>query len=155
MFIGDKGFLTRDGKDFAVIHIEGFSQKELFQKMMLGLNDIYMDVDKVVTKIEYDAITVNAYNEFSKYGDPFTFKGTNKRMDGFNYRFSFKFKEGKLRIDSPIITTITYHNSTLDERKMVCNYSDLDHPACVSIAIYDLLQKILIAAYSSSKEDEW
>ena len=50
MFVNeaDGVFTTMDGKDYVTIPMEGISQKDLFHKMMLGLNNIYMDIDKVV-----------------------------------------------------------------------------------------------------------
>ena len=98
----------KDSTDFVVVPMEGYTKKDLFQKMMLGLNDVYNDINKVVSTVGEDAITVNAYHEIKK--SPFKIGGEFYYITGFQCRFSFKFKDGRLRVEAPQVSTFDYHH---------------------------------------------
>ena len=111
VFVTNEEFITNDNKDYVVISAEGYSQKELFQLLLLGLNNFYTDIDKIVSKIEYDAITVNNYytvkDEKATVIKVITGDNVNYYyVLGWHERFSFKFKDGKLRIDAPQVIKI-------------------------------------------------
>ena len=101
-FVGEYGDYS-----YVILPMKGMSAKKLYDKMILGLNNTYLDFDNVVTKIENAAITINAYNKVEKSGKSIFVAGKSAYyIEGFKYRFSFKFKDGKVRIDAPIVTSV-------------------------------------------------
>lgn len=86
---------TADGKDFVVYELEGWKQKELYDKMVLGISKLFTYPDKVMTKVENELVTVNGYE-----GDAFSWgKGY---FVSYYYSLKFQFKDGKIRVD-PVI----------------------------------------------------
>ena len=148
-----------DPSTYRILPMEGQTKQDLFHKMMLGLNKIYMDIDKVVTKIEYDAITINAYYSFGKVGSPFQRGDTMYMIEGFNYRLSFDFKDGKVRINAPIVTTFDYHHFLdLKKRNLKTEKFDKlgdDNDSGILLAVSKALNNIIISAYDSKKDDDW
>lgn len=155
---------AEDGKDFVIVQAEGYGQKELFQKILLGLNNIYKDIDKIVTKIEYDAITVNAYYKVDKedyfYSDekdslsPSGYKMYKKV--GWAERFVFKFKDGKIRIDMPTFSTLDAID--LDGKSKVLDYNAVKNIKgqyySINVQARDQIILIINTAFSST-EDDW
>ena len=143
----------KDSSSYVIIPIEGFSKKELFDKMMLGLNNVYMDISKVVSTVGNDAITVNAYHQIES--SPFKLGEVYYHVTGFNCRFSFKFKDGKLRVDAPFVSTFDAHHFLNKEKTIHGNFSDFDNLSGICVGVYDALERIIDAAYNSKKDDDW
>lgn len=143
----------KDSSSYVIAPIEGFTKKELFDKMMLGLNNVYMDISKVVSTVGDDAITVNAYHKIDN--SPIKLAGDYYYITGFNCRFSFKFKDGKLRVDAPYVTTFDAHHFLNQEKTFHGNFSDFDGLSGICLGVYDALQRIIDAAYNSKKDDDW
>ena len=159
--IKDGSFLGRTGNySYVIVPIEGNNQKDLYHKMILGLNNVYMDVDKVVSKIEPDAITINAYHTTDKSPNCiFIIDRTAYKLEGFKYRFSFKFKDGKVRIDSPIVTTVDYSPMLDKNRKLQGEFQRIEglhsQLSNLYISVNDIISKILLSSYNSNKDDDW
>ena len=159
--IRNGSFWGRTGEySYVIVPLEGISQKDLFHKMMLGLNNVYMDADKVVSKIEPDAITVNAYYTTDKSSNCiFIIDKTAYKLEGFKYRFSFKFKDGKVRIDSPVVTTVDYAPMLDNNKKMQGEFNRIEglysSVGNIYISINDIISKILLSSYNTKKDDDW
>lgn len=160
-FAKDDGFsFVNDTQDYVIIDAPNYTQKELFSKMLLALNNYYIDIDKVVTKIEYDALTINATfipdAPMSIMKRPYIL--TNSRafiFESIDYRLSFKFKDGKIRVDIPYIKSGKAQEDVSD-KKVFVEHSDLNWGAYNSMKkdIDNILVKLLTDAYQS-KDDEW
>ena len=109
----------RDSAQYFIYSLESLTQKEIFHKMILALNDSYVDFDKVVSKIENEAITVNGYslikepNVFTIGDEP---NSLVYELIGINYRFSFKIKDGKMRVEAPYISNVDYYFDTIHSK---------------------------------------
>lgn len=102
-FIIKNGLITaNDGTDFKIIKANGYTQKELYTKILLGISKLYPDLDKVTTKIENEEITVNGFTKLISiihFSD--RLYGKFEAMFGGRYTIKFLFKDGKIRIDAP------------------------------------------------------
>lgn len=96
LFSKDATYYTEDGKNYIVYDAKGYTQKELYNKVLLGVSKLFRNPDKVITKFENEFITINGYNsDCVKYSNLW-----------FSYTYSVKiqFKDDKIRIDTPLIT---------------------------------------------------
>ena len=160
-FAQDNGFsFTNGSKEYIVIDAPNYTQKELFSKMLLALNNYYIDIDKVVSKIEYDALTINATYipdaPMSITKRPYILANSGAYLFlSIDYRLSFKFKDGKVRIDIPYIKSGTAIED-ISEKKVFVEHSDLNFGAYNSMTndFNGILVKLLKDAYQS-KDDEW
>ena len=156
----EDGFeLINGSTDYIVIDAPNFTQKELFNKMLLALNNYYIDIDKVVTKIEFDALTINATfipnAPMSITDRPYII--ANSRVfifQSIDYRLSFKFKDGKIRIDTPYIKGGKAQEDVSD-KKVLVEHSDLNFGAYHSMKedFNSILVKLLKEAYQ--KDNDW
>ncbi|MCI6490776.1 MAG: hypothetical protein MSA28_01420 [Prevotella sp.] len=142
---------------YVVFTAPGYSQKELYQKIILGLNNIYTDIDKTVTKIEYDAITINAY-DMPEYGMfQARYWDLPQRLNRFKYRISIKIKDGKVRVDSPTVSSVWTssfigNDTSMTDFKEVAKYVDaLDIINRMDI----ILKRILQESFGESQNSDW
>lgn len=155
-----EGFVGKYGDySYAILPMEGMNATDLYHKMMLGLNNTYMDLDKVVSKIENEAITINAYSNVVEKSPKTCFvKGSAAYyIEGFKYRLSFKFKDGKVRFDTPIVTRIDYYPLLNDNQKMQGNLEILGNSCdrTIGTLVNEIINKILNASYNTSSDDNW
>lgn len=94
IFDSEGGLSTEDGKVFMVYELEGWSQKELYDKVVLGISQLFTYPDKVMTKVENELITVNGYESSA-------FKWSSIYVS-YYYTVKFLFKEGKIRVEPSI-----------------------------------------------------
>ena len=52
IFDSEGGLSTEGGKEFMVYELDGWSQKELYDKVILGISQLFTYPDKVMTKVE-------------------------------------------------------------------------------------------------------
>ena len=102
---------------YVVVPIKGLTQKDIYQKLLLALNDCYMNIKQVATGIEYEAITINAYHNSNR--SLYLWNNQHVVLDGFKYRLSFKMKDGKLRLDTPSIIMCDYHYTKRVKQKVI------------------------------------
>lgn len=95
IFDSEGGLSTEDGKEFMVYELEGWSQKELYDKVVLGISQLFTYPDKVMTKVENELITVNGYESNA-------FKWGKGYYTSYYYTVKFLFKEGKIRVEPSI-----------------------------------------------------
>lgn len=96
LFSKDAYYYTADSKNYIVYEVKGYSQKALYNKVLLGISKLFKNPEKVISKFENEFITINGYNgDCVKYSTLW-----------FSYTYSIKiqFRDGKIRVDAPIIT---------------------------------------------------
>jgi len=91
------GFVGSDStKNYIVIDVPSFKKNDLFKKILVYLNSIYKDPQRVISSVEGESITINGYTD--------VIKGS---LDWYkyplNYNINIQFKDGKMRFE-PTIT---------------------------------------------------
>lgn len=102
-------FKTREDESYAVINAQGYSQSELYKKMLVGISKLYKNPDAVITKVDNEMLTIN--------GAEFYCVREDKYDMSYKYNIQIFFKDGKIRIDAPTITgwkleNLSWHNGT-------------------------------------------
>lgn len=142
---------------YAVFTAPGYSQKELYQKIILGLNNIYTDIDKTVTKIEYDAITINAFDMPENAMFKARYWDLPQHLNRFKYRISIKIKDGKVRVDSPTVSSVwtsSYieNNTSMTDFKEVAEYA---YALNIINRMDIILKRILQESFVESQNSDW
>lgn len=102
------GFISNDGKDFVIIPVEGKTQSDLFNRANVFIHSNYVNPDKVLSVIENEMININAVHD----GAIVLKAVTGVKIDAdINFNMVIKFKDAKIRIESPNINKI-YSGST-------------------------------------------
>lgn len=92
----DGSFLTEDGKDYEIIQYEGLSAHEIYQKLCSNAGGVYNNPSKVMSNVEDVSIKIRALST-----------GLVKAKMGISrdafYQFQIKIKDGRVRVESPMI----------------------------------------------------
>ena len=102
---------SKDSAEYIVQSYNGYTQKEIYHSLLIALNDKCDNFDKMSSKIENEAISVNGYfkdEEHLVFSTKISSKIEYYIREGFYYRLSFKMKDGKLRIDAPSVSDVVY-----------------------------------------------
>lgn len=97
-----------DGKNFVVIPFDGKSQSELYSEMLVAITRLYNSPKDVISKVEGEIISVNGISQNCV---------SLKAMMGIKVSFSiqyilqFQFKDGKIRVDAPVIARFFSDNA--------------------------------------------
>ena len=94
------GFKSNVGKDYIVIEVNG-SKEELFKKSKLYFNSIYKNPDEVMSVVDKEAINIGGYSSKS-------IRRSNLHRFDMNYTLIFSFKDGRVKVDSPVIRLTTF-----------------------------------------------
>lgn len=139
--------------EYIIIPFEGQSQAQLFNKMMSVLNDEYVDVDKVVTKKEPEEIIVNAQLIY-ELPIPFLYNKEIYYSSFVNHRFTFKFKDGELRIDAPVNISVDYFSSGEEHLRKIVPFETFSFELgdLVGSEVIEKLFKILKKLPTSDEE---
>ncbi|MCP1997284.1 DUF4468 domain-containing protein [Flavobacterium sp. HSC-61S13] len=99
------GFVNSENKeiDYIILEYPGKSKEELFKDVLVFANKNFKSAKDVISKVEYDAITINARS--SKL-----IRRNNLHAFNNNYTFVMSFKDGKIRINAPIVELVTFSN---------------------------------------------
>lgn len=93
-------------KHFVVVEVPG-TKSELFAKAKTAVTAMWNSPKDVMSCNEPDIITVNGYN-----GDAIYRKLLGaKYYFSFNYRLQLQFKDGKIRIDAPVVDKAELQNN--------------------------------------------
>lgn len=92
-------FLTEDGKDYAVVEFEGKSASELYSMVKSNAMSLYNDPDKVMSESGGNMLSMYAYCENMCVVSSMGAKG----IYGGHYKLLFRFKDGRIRVDAPLI----------------------------------------------------
>ena len=86
-------------KDYIVIEYEGLTKQQLYINILSSISQLYNSPNDVISKIENESITVDGYYESISHRDVPIGDGTIS----VTYKIQFLFKDGKIRVNSPII----------------------------------------------------
>lgn len=95
-------FVTDDEKEFVVIPMDGYSQDSLFRAVSLYLDRKYTSKTNEISKFGNEQVTLNAFITDAYY----------EKVMGFPFRkhmictFSFNFKDGKFRVNAPVVNKV-------------------------------------------------
>ena len=92
-------FIAEDGKDFAVVEFEGKTAAELYNMVKENVMDLYKDPKEVMSENEGQSIKIRGFAKIVAIETTLIFKS----FYGAYYNLSFKFKDGKIRVDAPSI----------------------------------------------------
>lgn len=148
-FKSNATFTTGSDKEFIVYEAIGYKQSELYNSMLLGISKLFKNPDKVLTKVENELITVNAITDYCI--------NYSKYVYAFSYTIQFQFKDGKIRVDTPIVnafipTSGEHKSNVAGWISTQGNYNEVKpgFEKGINTEIYTFLMK------SFSKEDtEW
>lgn len=95
----DGSFKTPDGKSYIIIDCPGYTQEQLFYSFLVTIQHKCVTSELQFSTVDNKCINVYSYESyFENYG---TWTG------GFTgylyYKFMFQFKDGKVRIEDPIV----------------------------------------------------
>ncbi len=89
-------------KDYIVIEYEGLTKQQLYINILSSISQLYNSPNDVISKIENESITVDGYYESISHRDVPIGDGTIS----VTYKIQFLFKDGKIRVNSPIIKDV-------------------------------------------------
>ncbi len=105
-----EGFInsTNPEKDYLVIEFDSLKQEVLYKKTRLFVTDLMYDPNESLNYIENEVIKISGFQDN-------VVRRTKFHVFDLRYNLTFKFKDGKIRIDSPSIemTTYTHKNQVL------------------------------------------
>lgn len=115
----DASFKSEDGKDYIVVPFEGKSSQELYSMVSINVTTQYVSAKNVLNAVENEVISINGVGEGKiekekksnahfKQRQPVSPENTSYSFT-FQYVLNFRFKDGKIRIDAPVI--IGYNDS--------------------------------------------
>lgn len=103
----DGTFLTeKDSSKYAVVEFEGKTKEELYKRLLSNINSLYKEPQKVLNTVENISINIRGYNKTITI-DKSPLNGETN-YSGY-YNLIFKLKDGKVRIDAPIIEEDIYY----------------------------------------------
>ena len=103
-------FLTTEGKDFYVIDCGGKAQNDLYNDFLVAITKLYVSPKTVIDKVENRIITIKGFESpaFSVNTEKKALDGTPiKSSYAVRYTLQFQFKEGRIRVDAPVINAIS------------------------------------------------
>ena len=104
-------FAAPDGTSYIVVEYEGKTAEELYSLVKSNAMTLYKNPDRVMSENPHISIAIRAYSEMV---------GTKTvafipRVFAGYYNLVFRFKDGKIRIDAPVIDdTLTDRDNMLD-----------------------------------------
>lgn len=155
-------FVTEDEKEFVVIPMDGYSQDSLFRAVSSYLDRKYTSKTNEITKFGNEQVTLNAFITDAYY----------EKIMGLAFRkhmictYSFNFKDGKFRVNAPVVNKIITGLPTELPSSFARECSDYFkngklNPKKVRLynAINDrinyILNDILKSSFVKSESDEW
>lgn len=159
----DGTFTTIDGRQFYIVRKDKQSAHKIYEQLCTNVSQIFINPDRVISGIPDKVLVVNGLakklapvtvNEFTTYHDVF-------------YRIEILIKDGKLKINTPLITKIGLdtrdsHGGDLDYKyedpseSMILNFGDDDFKNAVSNAINPVIYGIVYGVKGSySSDNDW
>ena len=98
------GFINASdsSKNYVVLPIDGKTQKELYSIFLNKLNGLFVSPKDVLNPVESESISVNGLAKRQVHD-------TMNTAYDLNYTLVFQFKDGKIRVDHPIINKMIYY----------------------------------------------
>lgn len=108
-----QGFVSNDNSDFTVVNVPNAKQKDLYKNVLNAINTMYSNPQKGLNVVEGESISLTAYEEKAlpvRHSAGGFGKG-NYKYD-LSYTLSFLFKDGKIRINSPVFECKRWYEGT-------------------------------------------
>ncbi len=104
-------FAAPDGTSYIVIPFEGKTAEELYSMVKSNVMTLYKSPDRVMSENPHASISIRAYSD--RVGSK-TIAFIPRVFAGY-YNLVFQFKDGKIRVNAPIIDdTLTDRDNMLD-----------------------------------------
>ncbi|MBO7294240.1 MAG: DUF4468 domain-containing protein [Bacteroidaceae bacterium] len=108
----ENGLFLSGGKPYIVIEMPGQTKAELYKQILVNVSYCYKSPNDVISSIENEVISINGYED--------TFWGMKTLgqwiyLDA-KYVIKIHFKDGKVRVDSPIVSDIGPYNNDFEGR---------------------------------------
>lgn len=98
------GFIDAEtGKDYHIVTLDGKSQTELYNSTLIKITSMYNSAKDVVSKVDGEVITINA-------SQPNSVK-VKTLLYNVDYTLTLKFKDGRIRFDSPTFVARQFYNN--------------------------------------------
>lgn len=91
-------FVSQDGTGFVVVPFEGKTTAELYNMVKNNIMSVYKDPKKVMSENENQTISVRGYGSIVYKTVTFI-----PRVFEGHYTIVFKFKDGRIRVDAPVV----------------------------------------------------
>jgi len=107
------GFVSEDNTDFTVIEVPNVKQMDLYKNVLNAINTLSSNPQKEPHVLEGETITLTGYDEKVlpvRHGTG-AFGKSNYKYD-LSYSLSFLFKDGKIRINSPVFECRRWYKAT-------------------------------------------
>lgn len=95
------GVINESDKDYVVYDFQGKTHQELYDAVHLYINSRYVNPKYAISVVKGQSITVNGVSEGAIYRRNLV----TKTMD-IDYTITFLFKDGKLRVNNPVINRL-------------------------------------------------
>lgn len=108
-----QGFVSNDNSDFTVVNVPNAKQKDLYKNVLNAINTMYSNPQKGLNVVEGESISLTAYEEKAlpvRHSAGGFGKG-NYKYD-LSYMLSFLFKDGNIRINSPVFECKRWYEGT-------------------------------------------
>lgn len=108
-----QGFVSNDNNEFTVVNVPNAKQKDLYKNVLNAINTMYSNPQKGLNVVEGESISLTAYEEKAlpvRHSAGGFGKG-NYKYD-LSYTLSFLFKDGKIRINSPVFECKRWYEGT-------------------------------------------
>jgi hypothetical protein len=159
----DGTFTTIDGRQFYIVRKDKQSAHKIYEQLCANVSQIFINPDRVISGIPDKVLIVNGLakklspvkvGEFTTYHDVF-------------YRIEILIKDGRLRVNTPLITKIgldtrNSHGGDLDYKyedpteSLILMVGDDDFKNAVSNAINPVIYGIVYGVQSSySSDNDW
>lgn len=97
-----EGFITEEGKNYYVLHVDGVSQQELFDAVFIWAGGSFVSPKDVVSANSNSTITINAIvSDLTKMP-----KRAFRVPVDVNFSWQILFKDGKIRFNVPHINSM-------------------------------------------------
>lgn len=163
VFVFDKNYnLSIDSiphQDYYVINFPNKTAKELYDMVRSHVVDFYEQPDKVTSGMEGVSIVINGYEDRLVH---YYYEKTLEYSGSINYRLQFKFKDGKIRVEIPTITSFKEYDWSTRLTKTETHpdairikfmmYKDICEPVEERLSI---LANYMVYGDPNKKNDDW
>lgn len=101
----DGTFLNENGEKYTVLNYDGKTASELYDMVKNNVMAAYNDPKSVMSENEGQVISVNGYTE-NLWRNGIDYGG--------DYKLTFRFKDNKIRVDAPSISSKLYRTTKID-----------------------------------------
>lgn len=153
-------FKTSELSDFYVLDFKGQTSHTLYENCLLRISHLYNSPQKVTEVIQDKAIIINGHvDNITHYKLYYDYGRCIDNLVSMDYKLSFYFKDGKVRVDAPYISKFYLFEtdtgiSKTREKRFLTTFYRLDPSEAVIIKNFfnDLITKIV---YGNPTDEDW